>query len=142
MRRLPVLLTFVGFLVAATFAPAQADLVLVTKGSGKFVKLAGGKLSLKYKDNKGKDKTVSLPLAPQLKVRVKNPPVAFDAKGRLKKYTKEELAALKGDDPKEWGFEANLNDLKADQLIGVFLYRQKGAARDSEPIVGKVYILD
>ncbi|MGE3806304.1 MAG: hypothetical protein AB7K24_16670 [Gemmataceae bacterium] len=150
MRGISSYLAIIALFVAvdelsAQRPPAQkADtkdngLVLVTKGVGNFVKIANGKLQLKYKEG-DKDKTIDLGMAPQVMVRVKNPPVAFDSKGRLKKYTQEELDELKGEDKKEWGFEAGLNDLKPNQVIQVWLYRAKTAARTEQPIVGKIYI--
>ncbi len=44
-------------------------------------------------------------------------PNAFDDKGQLRKYTTEELKALKGKNTKLPGYEAKLEDLKAGMLV-------------------------
>src|SRR5947207_12211314 len=54
-----------------------------------------------------------------VKVRTKNPPVAYDDKGDKKKYTAKELKELRGDDPKLPGYTAEFNDLKQNQVVEV-----------------------
>jgi hypothetical protein len=51
------------------------------------------------------------------KVRSYNLPVEYDEKGNFKKFNKEELAALKGDDPAEKKMEGFKSEL-ADVVVG------------------------
>src|SRR5207248_7522542 len=44
---------------------------------------------------------VEITAAPNIKVRIKNPPARFDQKGQLLKYSDDELKELKGDSPEE-----------------------------------------
>lgn len=61
-------------------------------------------------------------------VRMRHPPVQFDDKGRIKRYTKKELKELKGDD-KGPGFPASFADLKQGQIVQVTLVKKKDAPR-------------
>jgi hypothetical protein len=54
----------------------------------------------------------------EVKVVAKNPPPAFDDKGKIKRYTAKELAELK-DDPKSPFFKADFDSLKNGQLVTV-----------------------
>jgi hypothetical protein len=63
-----------------------------------------------------------------VKVRMRNPPVQFDDKGRVKKYTRKELKELKGDD-KLPGYPGEFSDIKQDQIVQVTLLRPKDAPR-------------
>src|SRR5215471_4803028 len=58
-----------------------------------------------------------------VKVRTKNPPVAYDDKGNKKKYTPKELKELKGDS-KLPGYSAEFSDLKQNQIVEVSLVRK------------------
>src|SRR5205085_8676554 len=51
-------------------------------------------------------------------VRAANPPVQFDDKGNVKKYTLKELKALKGDS-KLPGYESDFDSLHHDQIVEV-----------------------
>jgi hypothetical protein len=64
-----------------------------------------------------------------IKVRLNNPPVQFDDKGRPKKYTAKELKELKGNDPKLPGYQGEFGDLKQDQIVQVTLVKKKDAPR-------------
>lgn len=63
--------------------------------------------------------------ADDLKVRAKFPPIAFDDKGNVKKYTAKELKELKGDDPKAPGYQADFDSLKPGQFVTVSLMQKK-----------------
>jgi hypothetical protein len=91
-----------------------------------------------------------VPVGDDLVVRVLNPPVVFDEKGRVKRYSKKELDELKGPDKKLPGYQASIDDLKEGQLIEVYLYRKPGGPKnfkgtdippEYKPHVGMVVIL-
>jgi hypothetical protein len=67
-----------------------------------------------------------------LKVRLARPPVQFDEKGKVKKYTKKELDDLKGPDTKLPGYMAEFSDLHADQIVEVYL-KKKDASKGAKP---------
>jgi hypothetical protein len=67
--------------------------------------------------------------AEDVKVRTVNPPVTFDEKGNVKKYTREELKDLKGKDSKLPGYESSLDQLQAGQVVKVTLARSPDLAR-------------
>jgi hypothetical protein len=58
-------------------------------------------------------------------VRLKNPPVAVDDNGKVKRYTQKELKELKGDDPKLPGFQADFDSIRMGQIVQVTLTRKK-----------------
>ena len=67
------------------------------------------------------------------KVRRQDPPVQYDDKGKVKKYTPEELKELKGPDPKQPGYAADWSDLKEGQMIKVTLVLpKKDANKDKD----------
>jgi hypothetical protein len=58
----------------------------------------------------------------KVRVRTKALPEAFDEKGNIKKYTREELAALRGKDSRGLpGYESSLDRLSAGQKVSVVL---------------------
>jgi hypothetical protein len=61
----------------------------------------------------------------EVKVRLVNPPPAFDDKGKPKKYTQKELDELKGPDKKTPGYPAEFGDLKRDMYVAVTLVTKK-----------------
>jgi hypothetical protein len=63
-----------------------------------------------------------------VKVAAANPPVAFDDKGKIKKYTAKELAELK-EDPKSKFFKADFDSLKPGQLVTVSVGWKKDAVK-------------
>lgn len=97
--------------------------------------------------NKSKD--VDLILADDVKVRIGTPPLEFDDKGAIKKYSPEELKSLKGGDTKTWGYASDTNALKTGDVVRVIVARKKttGAkskdapAEDNQPVVRLIYIL-
>jgi hypothetical protein len=62
---------------------------------------------------------------PEVKVRIKDLPKQFDEKGNIKKYTREELTALKGKDKNLMGYESSLEALKSGQSVLVILRAQQ-----------------
>jgi hypothetical protein len=65
-----------------------------------------------------------------VKVVAKNPPVAFDDKGKVKKYTAKELAELR-DDPKSSAspFKADFDSLKNGQYVTVTVGWKKDSVK-------------
>jgi hypothetical protein len=63
-----------------------------------------------------------------VKVRLKDPPVTFDDKGNVKKYTAKELKELKGD-PKLPGYAGDFDSIHQDQIIQVTLSKMKEAPK-------------
>jgi hypothetical protein len=68
--------------------------------------------------------SVDIDSADDLKVRVPNPPVEFDEKGKPKVYTKAQLKEMKGD-PKLPGYQADFDSLHPDQIVTVTLVKKK-----------------
>ncbi|HTU16852.1 MAG TPA: hypothetical protein VMG10_02215 [Gemmataceae bacterium] len=60
---------------------------------------------------------VDFQLTENVKVRTKNVPQQFDEKGEIKKYTREELAVLKGKDKNLMGYESSLEALQQGQTL-------------------------
>lgn len=99
-----------------------------------------------------KTKDVDLILSDEIKVRVGSPPVEFDDKGSIKKYSPEELKTLKGDS-KGWGYAADTTALKTGEVVRVILAKKKtaptgdkakdkeAAADDGQPVVKIVWVL-
>jgi hypothetical protein len=54
-------------------------------------------------------------------VRRQDPPVQYDEKGNVKKYTDKELKELKGPDTKLTGYAADWTDLKVGQMVKITL---------------------
>jgi hypothetical protein len=73
-----------------------------------------------------KTQEVELQLTDDAKIRVPNPPIAFDDDGKAKKYTKAELDKLKGD-PKLPGFPAEFGALATGEVIQLTLVKKKEA---------------
>ena len=71
-----------------------------------------------------------------VKIRTKNPPVAYDDKGNKKKYTAKEL---KGDS-KLPGYTAEFNDLKQNQVVEVSLVRKK-SDKGKQPLANVIMIV-
>jgi hypothetical protein len=73
----------------------------------------------------------------ELKVRLRNPPVKFDDKGKIVKYTEQELKALKGDDPKLTGYNGEFADVRPNAIIEVHLMKKKGTPMIPKPQPGE-----
>jgi hypothetical protein len=68
------------------------------------------------------------------KVRTFDPPANFDDKGNIKKYTREELKKLKGDDPDEKklaGYKSEFGEIRVGDVVQVTLsvFKKKSPAR-------------
>jgi hypothetical protein len=70
-------------------------------------------------------KEFDLQAADEMVVRRLQPPFEFDDKGKVKKYTSAELAALKGKDRSLPGYAARSEDLQPGQIVKVYLVRKK-----------------
>jgi hypothetical protein len=69
------------------------------------------------------------------KVRTVDPPTEFDEKGNIKKHTKEELKALKGDTPEEKkmpGYKSDLADIRVGDYVQVALSVYKTVPKKKE----------
>jgi len=71
---------------------------------------------------------VKLRAGEDVKVRWAYPPIDYDEKGNLKKYTKEELKALRGDSGLP-GYTGEYDQVRTGQLIKVYLAKPKQAAK-------------
>lgn len=60
-----------------------------------------------------------------VKVRIKDLPEDFDDKGRIKKYSREELVELKGKDKNLPGYESSIDALKVGQIVQATLGAHK-----------------
>jgi hypothetical protein len=74
-----------------------------------------------------------------VKVRTKNPPVAYDDKGNKKKYTSKELKELRGDS-KLPGYSAGFEDLKTNQIVQITLVRKKGDKNPQQYLASVILI--
>jgi hypothetical protein len=97
---------------------------------------------------------IELQTADDVKVRLANPPLEFDAKGNPKRYTAKELKALRGPGNLP-GFPGDFDSLKNEQIVKCFLKRPKDPPRltgkdpkrdqellnQSKPVVDMVFIL-
>lgn len=77
-------------------------------------------------------KPVDMRATETCKVRIMYPPMEYNEEGKLKKWTKKELAALKGNS-KLPGYESNFESLKVGQLVEVYLAKQHGSPKDKWP---------
>lgn len=78
-------------------------------------------------------KSFELDMSDKLEVRKWSIEGEYDEKGNIKKYTKEELAALRGNDPKKPGFKAKLDDLQNGQIVNLYLGPPKTSSKDAKP---------
>jgi len=67
---------------------------------------------------------VQLRFADDMKVRLLQPPVDYDDKGNLKKYTAKELQELRGKDGLP-GFTGDMDAVRSGQIVRVFLARKQ-----------------
>jgi hypothetical protein len=94
-------------------------------------KQANGSLN-GFKVVKGR-RDFDLRAADKVKVRVMEPPVRYDDKGNVQKYTKEELKKLKGKDKTLPGYESNWDGVLDGQTVKVSVKtpkKKKPAAKD------------
>jgi hypothetical protein len=82
-------------------------------------------------------KDIDVTATEDVKVRMANPPVKFDEKGKVVHYTKDELKELKGDDPKATTYKAEFSDLRAEQAVQLVTMKKKGKPVLPKPEPGK-----
>jgi hypothetical protein len=75
-------------------------------------------------------KDIEFEVSDDLKVRRKFAPLQYDDKGKPRKPTATELSQMKGSDPKQPGYSADVYDLKPGQVVQLTLWKQKD---DSKP---------
>lgn len=86
------------------------------------------------------DKQLDFEIGEDMLVRIETPGLAFDDKGRIKKYTKEELDEMKGADKKLWGYTADADALKPQQVIKLFLGKRKSTPKGEPPVIYMIHI--
>jgi hypothetical protein len=79
---------------------------------------ASGHANVNHKD-------IEFTVSDDVKVRWKYPPIQYDEKGKPRKATAAELTQLKGSDPKQPGYSADVFDLKPGQIVQLQLWKQK-----------------
>src|SRR2546423_9650813 len=72
-------------------------------------------------------KDIDLQPAEDMKVRLMNPPAKFE-NGKVKRYSSKELKEMRGDG-KLPGYNADLDSLKAEQIVQLHLVRKKDAPK-------------
>jgi predicted secreted protein len=77
-------------------------------------------------------KDVQFQAADSLKIRCKEPPLAFDDKGNPRKRTKKELDELKGEGNLP-GYQSDWDQLRTGQLVAVTVAQKKEAAARGQP---------
>lgn len=75
----------------------------------------------------GKPADYPIRAAENMKVRTQSPPIEYDDKGNLKRWTAKQLTALKGNS-KLPGYPADFDALKAGQVVTVYFAKQAGPA--------------
>jgi len=65
-------------------------------------------------------------------VRRQNPPVEYDSKGNLKKYSRDELDRLRGKDKTLPGYEATFLDLQNGQFVKAYLSKSQPAKKEKK----------
>jgi hypothetical protein len=75
-------------------------------------------------------KDIEFDTSDDVKIRRKFAPLQYDDKGKPRKATAAELSDLKGPDPKQPGYSADVSDLKQGQIVQLTLWKQKD---DSKP---------
>lgn len=90
------------------------------------------------------DKQMDYEIGEDMIVRLETPPLAFDDKGRIKKYTKEELDEMKGpkgtDANATWGYTSDADALKAELIVKLFLGKRKSTPKGEPPVVYIIHI--
>jgi hypothetical protein len=97
-----------------------------------------------------KNETHDIDLVPgeDMIVRMKDPPVKLDDKGKPRRLTDKGRKEAKGNDPKLPGFTASLEDLRNDQIVTVTVSRKKDAKTatkeekaENKPVVTQILIV-
>jgi hypothetical protein len=83
-------------------------------------------------------KVVELKTTDDVKVRLANPPLKVNEKGKIAPLSATERQKLKGPDPQLPGYMGEFSDLTQDQVVTVTLVRKKGEGpRLPPPVRGK-----
>lgn len=127
----------------------------VGAGAGKLVHVNTSTKQLKVEIGR---QTVELQASDDVMVRQAVPPIDYDDKGNIKRYSAKELKDLKGPG-NNWGYTADFDALKQGQIVEVFLFRKvpppgtpkppkpkdkeeaEAAAAANAPVVRKIHIL-
>jgi hypothetical protein len=97
-----------------------------------------------------KNETHEIDLVPgdDMIIRMKEPPVKVDDKGKPRRLTDKERKEAKGNDPKLPGYTASLEDLRNDEIVTVSLSRKKDAKAatkeekaENKPVVTMILIV-
>ena len=83
---------------------------------------------------------VEIPVTEKTKFRFNQPSQAFDDKGNVKRYTSEELKALKGVDSKLPGYEAKTSEIEPGHLVRVSLVKSADK-KDPKPVASMVMVI-
>jgi hypothetical protein len=88
--------------------------------------------------NKGIEKKIEKQFENEetIKVRIAEPPLEFDGKGKRKTLTKDEITKLKGGNAKAWGFPAEFDQVASGQTVKIYLGVKKSlyeAAKKKKP---------
>jgi tetratricopeptide (TPR) repeat protein len=118
-------------------APEQKDIV-INSGEivGKVTSIDANEKSFHLQVGKQDVKVMTID---DVKIRTKNPPVAYDDKGKIRKYTAKELKVLKGDS-KLPGYLAEFYDLRANQIVQVSLVHKK-SNKTTQPLASVILII-
>jgi hypothetical protein len=118
-------------------APDQKEkLIQIGNIEGKITGIDAMEKSIQLQIGRRNEKVMTID---DVKVRTKNPPVAYDDKGNKKKYTAKELKELKGDS-KLPGYTAGFEDLKTNQYVQVTLVRKKSDKAAKQPLASVILI--
>jgi hypothetical protein len=118
----------------------KEKLITVGELAGKITHIDAMEKSLQVQVNNRQNMKVMT--VDEVKVRTKNPPVAYDDKGNKKKYTQKELQELRGSDKKLPGYTAGFEDLKTNQYVQVTLVRKKSDKNSKEPLASVILIVN
>jgi WD40 repeat protein len=118
-------------------APEQKDIV-INSGEivGKVTSIDANEKSFHLQVGKQDVKVMTID---DVKIRTKNPPVAYDDKGKIRKYTAKKLKVLKGDS-KLPGYLAEFYDLRANQIVQVSLVHKK-SNKTTQPLASVILII-
>jgi hypothetical protein len=85
---------------------------------------------------KTKNMSINLRAAEDMKVRTLKPPVEYDEKGKVKKYSSKELKELKGTGALP-GYTSDASALQTNQIVQVYLAKKKYGKDKEEKMEGK-----
>lgn len=84
---------------------------------------------------------VEVKTSDNLKVRTMTPPIEYDIKGNLKRWTSKELAALKGSSRLP-GYPAQFDAVRAGQIVHVYIAKEPPPKRTSPAAKAKKKAID